>query len=57
LLAEWDSGPRKLLFVPLEKRDDVDALLGSRQIVLFEESGKALITDRPVNARSSTAAR
>jgi 4-amino-4-deoxy-L-arabinose transferase-like glycosyltransferase len=47
LLAQWGSGPRKLLFVPAEKRDEVDRLLGNRQIVLAETSGKALITDRP----------
>jgi 4-amino-4-deoxy-L-arabinose transferase-like glycosyltransferase len=50
LLAQWGTGPRKLLFVPLEKRDDVDRLLGSRQILLHETSGKALITDRPLDS-------
>ncbi len=49
LLAQWGTGPRKLLFVPLEKRDDIDHLLGSRQIILQQTSGKALITDRPLN--------
>jgi hypothetical protein len=49
LAAAWGTGPRKLLFVPLEKRDDVDSLLGPRQIVLEETSGKALITDRPLD--------
>jgi 4-amino-4-deoxy-L-arabinose transferase-like glycosyltransferase len=49
LLAQWGTGPRKLLFVPLEKRDEVDHLLGSHQIILQETSGKALITDRPLN--------
>ena len=49
LLAQWGHGPRKLLFVPLEKRDDVDHLLGSHQIILQQTSGKALITDRPLN--------
>jgi 4-amino-4-deoxy-L-arabinose transferase-like glycosyltransferase len=49
LLAQWGAGPRKLLFVPLERRDDVDRLLGSRQVVLDETSGKALITDRPLD--------
>jgi 4-amino-4-deoxy-L-arabinose transferase-like glycosyltransferase len=49
LLAQWGTGPRKLLFVPLERRDDVDRLLGPRQIVLQETSGKALITDRPLD--------
>ncbi len=48
LLAQWGRGPRKLLFVPLEKRSDVDQLLGSRQIILQQTSGKALITDRPL---------
>ena len=48
LVADWGAGPRKLLFVPLERRDDVDRLLGHRQIVLKETAGKALITDRPL---------
>jgi 4-amino-4-deoxy-L-arabinose transferase-like glycosyltransferase len=49
LLAQWGTGPRKLLFVPLERRDEVDRLLGPRQVVLEETSGKALITDRPLD--------
>jgi hypothetical protein len=49
LLAHWGTGPRKILFVPLEKRDEVNRLLGSRQILLKETSGKALITDRPLD--------
>jgi hypothetical protein len=48
LLAQWGRGPRKLLFVPLERRDDIDHLLGSRQIILQQTSGKSLITDRPL---------
>ena len=48
LLAQWGRGPRKLLFVPLEKRGDIDQLLGSRQTILQQTSGKALITDRPL---------
>ncbi len=51
LLATWGTGPRKLLFVPLEKRDAVDQILGTRQIVLAETSGKALVTDRPLDVR------
>lgn len=51
LLAGWGNGQRKLLFVPLEKRDAVDHVLGSHQIVLAETSGKALITDRPLDSR------
>jgi hypothetical protein len=50
LAAEWGVGPRKILFVPLEKRDEVNALLGSRQVVLGEMSGKALVTDRALEA-------
>ena len=49
MLAHWGTGPRKLLFVPLERRDEVDQLLGPRQVVLEETSGKALITDRPLD--------
>ena len=49
MVAEWGVGPRKILFVPLEKRDEVDALLGGRQVVLREMSGKALVTDRPLD--------
>ncbi len=52
LLAQWGNGPRKILFVPLEERDTVDQLLGSRQIVLQQTSGKALITDRPLDRPS-----
>jgi 4-amino-4-deoxy-L-arabinose transferase-like glycosyltransferase len=51
LLAQWGTGPRKLLFVPLEKRDVVDQLLGPRQILLQQTSGKALITDRPLDTQ------
>jgi hypothetical protein len=49
LLSEWGTGPRKILFVPLERRDDVDRLLGSRAILLQETAGKALLTDRPLD--------
>jgi 4-amino-4-deoxy-L-arabinose transferase-like glycosyltransferase len=48
LVAQWGRGRRKLLFVPMEKRGEVDQLLGSRQIILQQTSGKALITDRPL---------
>ncbi len=48
LAAQWGTGPRKLMFVPLEKRSDADALLGNRQIIVQESSGKALVTDRPL---------
>jgi 4-amino-4-deoxy-L-arabinose transferase-like glycosyltransferase len=49
LVAQWGVGPRKLLFIPLEQREVVDRLLGARQIVLQETSGKALVTDRPLD--------
>jgi hypothetical protein len=49
LLAQWGNGKRKLLFVPLERRDDVNRLLAGRQFLLKETSGKALITDRPLD--------
>ena len=49
LLKVWGTGDRKLLFVPLEKRDIVDQLLGNNKILLQETSGKALYTDRPLN--------
>ena len=49
LLHLWGRGQRKILFVPLEKRDIVDHLLGSHKILLKETSGKALYTDRPLN--------
>ena len=46
LLAGWGHGERKVLFVPEEKREQVDGLLGTHQVVLAELSGKSLITDR-----------
>jgi len=49
LLANWGVGSRKILFVPIDKRDEVDRLLGSREILLAESSGKALVTDRPLS--------
>jgi 4-amino-4-deoxy-L-arabinose transferase-like glycosyltransferase len=48
LRAQWGTGPRKVLFVPLELRDQVEHLLGPDKILLQEESGKALFTDRPL---------
>jgi 4-amino-4-deoxy-L-arabinose transferase-like glycosyltransferase len=50
LLASWGNGPRKILFVPLGRRNQVDQLLANHpQFLLDETSGKALITDRPLN--------
>jgi hypothetical protein len=49
LMNEWGTGERKILFVPLEKRDEVDHLLGSNRTLIEETSGKALYTDRPLD--------
>jgi 4-amino-4-deoxy-L-arabinose transferase-like glycosyltransferase len=49
LLVSWGTGERKLLFVPIDQRDTVDRLLGNRKILLYESSGKALYTDRPLD--------
>ncbi len=48
-LKMWGTGERKILFVPLERRDIVDHLLGAHKILLEETSGKALFTDRPLD--------
>jgi 4-amino-4-deoxy-L-arabinose transferase-like glycosyltransferase len=53
LLDIWGQGERKLLFVPIDKRDAVDRLLGDHKILVFESSGKALFTDRPLGNNSS----
>ena len=50
LRSGWGKGVRKVLFVPLEQRDAVDAVLGRQQITLMELSGKVLLTDRPLLA-------
>jgi 4-amino-4-deoxy-L-arabinose transferase-like glycosyltransferase len=49
LLNTWGTGERKILFVPLERRDEVDRFLGTNKILLKESSGKALYTDRPLD--------
>ena len=49
LLKIWGTGKRKILFVPLEKRDAADRILGNHKILLTETSGKALFTDRPLD--------
>ena len=49
LLSTWGKGNRKILFVPIEKRDEVDHLLGNNKTLIKETSGKALYTDRPLN--------
>jgi 4-amino-4-deoxy-L-arabinose transferase-like glycosyltransferase len=48
LQRTWGHGNRKILFVPIEKRDEVDHLL-SNKILLKESSGKTLYTDRPLD--------
>ncbi|MEI9979214.1 MAG: glycosyltransferase family 39 protein [Edaphobacter sp.] len=49
LTNTWGKGARKILFVPIEKRDEADQLLGSNKLVLKESSGKVLYTDRPLD--------
>ena len=49
----WGKGDRKILFVPIDRRDEVDHLLGEHKILLQETSGKALYTDRPLDKNSS----
>ena len=49
----WGKGDRKILFVPIEKHDEVDHLLGNNKILLKESSGKSLYTDRPLDNNSS----
>ena len=53
LLNAWGKGERKILFVPIEKRNEVDHLLGNNKILLKESSSKALYTDRPVDSRNA----
>jgi len=48
LIRCYQASGIAFLFVPINKRDEVDRLLGTRQIPLAESSGKALITDRPL---------
>jgi 4-amino-4-deoxy-L-arabinose transferase-like glycosyltransferase len=49
LLKVWGTGARKILFVPLEERDNANHILGNNKILLAETSGKALFTDRPLD--------
>jgi 4-amino-4-deoxy-L-arabinose transferase-like glycosyltransferase len=49
LASTWGKGTRKILFVPIEKRDEVDHLLGNNKLLLKESSGKVLYTDRPLD--------
>jgi 4-amino-4-deoxy-L-arabinose transferase-like glycosyltransferase len=48
----WGKKERKILFVPIDKRDEVDRLLGNNKILLKESSGKVLYTDRPLDSVS-----
>ena len=52
LAGDWGRDARKVVFVPAEKRDEFDKLLGKRAIVIEEMSGKALVTDRPLDGAS-----
>ncbi|HEX4309810.1 MAG TPA: glycosyltransferase family 39 protein [Acidobacteriaceae bacterium] len=48
LLPMWGTGPRKLLFVPGDFHDHVQALLRGRLFPVEELSDKTLYTDRPL---------
>jgi hypothetical protein len=48
LVREWGTGERKIIFVPAERREEFNQLLGGRIVLLEETGGKALITDRPL---------
>jgi 4-amino-4-deoxy-L-arabinose transferase-like glycosyltransferase len=50
LLNVWGKGERKILFVPIGQRGEVDSLLGDRKVLLKESSGKTLYTDRPLDS-------
>jgi 4-amino-4-deoxy-L-arabinose transferase-like glycosyltransferase len=52
LLSTWGKGERKILFVPIEKHEEVDHLLGNNKILIKETSGKVLYTDRPLDNSS-----
>jgi hypothetical protein len=49
LLNTWGKGERKILFVPIERREEADHLLGKNKLLLKESSGKVLYTDRPLD--------
>jgi len=55
LFYVWGKGERKILFVPIEKHDEVTQLLGTNKTLLKESSGKALYTDRPLDNRNNGA--
>lgn len=54
LQAAWGRGARKLLFVPAERRDTVERLLGNHSVILLQSSGKELLTDRPLSPLQRT---
>ncbi len=53
MLAGWEKGPRKFLFVPPDYREHVEALLGKRVYLVQEISDKELLTDRPLSTGAS----
>ena len=54
LAAQWGRGPRKLLFVPAERRADAEQLLGTHTLLIAQTSGKLLLTDRPLAPAART---
>ncbi len=56
LLARWGQGPRKILFIPPDRRPQATQLLsGLPQFILQQSSGKLLLTDRPLGTPSKPA--
>ncbi len=55
LLRIWGKGERKILFVPLEKRDDVDHLLGPTRSCLKKPPARPSSPTGPSTARHTTA--
>ena len=55
LVAQWGTGPRKILFIPIERRPDAERLLAPYHPILLQEtSGKLLLTDRPLGVQPAS---
>ncbi len=52
LATTWGQGTRKFLFVPAERHNEVEQLLGAHPLVVESISGKELLTDRPMDIAS-----
>ena len=54
LVKNWGTGQRKILFVPLEKRDEVDRLLGNGQDSSCRDLRKGTVYRSPSRSFAST---